>query len=149
MREEAEARAPVGRPSSSAGSVVGRAAAETRREDLLQDADDVDVEERHAAGGELLAAPDRVEVSSPAEPGHRAPAVALGHHRLVAHRHVQEHERGAATERGKQQRIRGRPDGPASAPGWMSPWRSARRWTSSGLSGDKQPCPMELHSMIA
>ncbi len=75
--------------------VVGHAAAEPGRQDLLQDPDHVGVEERHAARGQLLVAPDRVEVPAPPDRLERAAAGAVAQGRLVAERHVEEHQAGA------------------------------------------------------
>ena len=86
--------------------VVGRAAAESLRQGLLQRLDHVGIQDAHAAGRELRVAPHLAERRVPAEGGQRTAAGSGLDHRLVPDRDVEQHERRRRAERRVQQGAR-------------------------------------------
>ena len=63
---------------------IGWTAAEPGRKHLCEDLYHVRIQEGHPSGGELLEAPNRMEMGGPAELLEQTAAVALGEHSLVA-----------------------------------------------------------------
>ncbi len=65
--------------------IIGCGATELRWKVMLQYADDICVEECHAAGSELLKALDPVQMRLPAESLEWAATMSCSHCRLIAH----------------------------------------------------------------
>ncbi len=87
--------------------IVGGASAEARWQDLVEHPHDARVEERHPARGELLEAPDAVEVRGPAQRVERAAARPWSQRRAIAHRDVEEDDRRGRAQRRDQERSGG------------------------------------------
>lgn len=85
--------------------IVRHGAAEPRGERLLQDVVQVGREKRHPLAGQLLEAPDGVQMRPVADLVERAAAVALLKHRVVADLRVQEDLRRGGPERRQEQGV--------------------------------------------
>ena len=79
--------------------VVAAAAADPLRQGLLEQPGDLAGDEAHPLRGQLLVARDRAERRAQSDPAHRAVAVALGHHGVVADVDVEEELRAAREHR--------------------------------------------------
>jgi hypothetical protein len=87
--------------------VVGRPAAESGRQDVVQRPRDVGVVEGHPPRRELLEAPDALEVERPAKALERAAARTLRQAPPVAQRRVQQDDRRGGPQRRRHQSVLG------------------------------------------
>jgi hypothetical protein len=97
VNEEPDARPSV-RPLLLDELVLARDAAQARRQDLVEDADHVHVQEGHAPARELLEAPHVAEMAAPPVRLHRAAARPPLEGGAVPERDVEEDERRRPAE---------------------------------------------------
>ena len=134
--------------------IAGWIAAKAARQELLEDSEQVDVQQHHAADGELLEAAQLGQVGGPTDPFHRAATAALLEAGLIAQRDVEQDQAGrrpARTAAARRPVMLAASSGPpgfrglsrAPGPGWTKICRSVTAWRSPGC-GRRQAAIAEM-----